>query len=192
MNDWGQTAKILLVCLAILFPGLAWAAQAKPAHPNLIFILSDDMGYGDPSCYGQTKFQTPNLDRMAGEGLRFTSAYAGAPLCAPCRAALMTGLHNGHCPIRQNPIAARGWNRTAQGDPPLPANIPTFAKVFKQAGYATAIIGKWGMGRADAAGNPESIGFDYFFGYESHVAAHDYYPGFLWRDKQKVPLDGKT
>src|ERR1043166_4732487 len=123
-------------------------AETKPLHPNLIFILSDDLGYNDVSCYGQTRFQTPNLDRMAAEGLRFTSAYAGCPLCGPCRASLLTGLHNGHAPIRQNPIGARGWNRTTQGDPPLPDNIPTFAKVFKQAGYDTAVIGKWGMGRA--------------------------------------------
>jgi arylsulfatase A-like enzyme len=167
-------------------------AETKPSHPNLIFILSDDLGYNDVSCYGQTRFQTPELDRMAAEGLRFTSAYAGCPLCAPCRASLLTGLHNGHAPIRQNPIGARGWNRTTQGDPPLPDNIPSFAKVFKQAGYDTAVIGKWGMGRADDAGNPKSIGFDYFFGYESHVAAHNYYPEFLWRNDQKVPLDATT
>jgi arylsulfatase A-like enzyme len=181
---------IILLCLAPLLAHTR--AEAKNAQPNFIFILSDDLGYNDVSCYGQTQFQTPELDRMAAEGLRFTSAYAGCPLCGPCRASLLTGLHNGHAPIRQNPIGARGWNRTTQGDPPLPANIPTFGKVFKEAGYATAVIGKWGMGRADAAGNPKSIGFDYFFGYESHVAAHDYYPAFLWRNDQKVPLDGKT
>ena len=178
-----------LLCLAGLFPQVA---RAKSSPPNFIFILSDDLGYGDLSCYGQTNFQTPNLDRMAAEGLRFASAYAGAPLCAPCRATLMTGLHNGHCPIRQNPSQARGYNRTAQGDPPLPADIPTPAKVFKQAGYDTAIIGKWGLGRADAAGSPRSLGFDYFFGYETHVAAHNYYPSFLWRNDQKVALDGKS
>jgi arylsulfatase A-like enzyme len=162
------------------------------ARSNFIFILADDLGYNDVSCYGQTQFSTPNIDRMATEGMRFTSAYASAPLCAPCRATLLTGLHNGHSPIRQNPSQARGYDRTARGDPPLPGNIPTFPKVFREAGYATAAIGKWGMGRADAAGNPDSIGFDYFFGYESHSAAHDYYPEFLWRNREKVPLDGKT
>src|SRR2546429_7072362 len=86
-------------------------AEAKPPHPNLIFILSDDLGYNDVSCYGQTRFATPNLDRMAAEGMRFTSAYASCPRCGPGRASLLTGLHNGHAPIRQNPIGARGWNR---------------------------------------------------------------------------------
>ena len=103
-----------------------------------------------------------------------------------------SSLHNGHSPIRQNPIAARGWNRTTQGDPPLPDNIPTLGKLYKSAGYETAAIGKWGLGRCDAAGNPGSMGFDYFFGYASHNDAHDYYPAYLWRNKEKVPLDGKT
>src|SRR5437016_5597769 len=127
-------ASCMVVAIAFLAQG-----ELKPAHPNFIFVLSDDLGYNDVSCYGQTHFQTPELDRMAAEGLRFTSAYAGCPLCGPCRASLLTGLHNGHAPIRQNPIGARGWNRTTQGDPPLPDNLPTFGKVFKQAGYDTAV-----------------------------------------------------
>src|SRR5947208_15312206 len=109
---------VFVLCFAASLPSPARAA-AKSSHPNLIFILSDDLGYNDVSCYGQTQFQTPNLDRMAAEGMRFTSAYAGAPLCAPFRASLLSGLHTGHSPIRQNPVAARGWNRTTQGDPPL-------------------------------------------------------------------------
>src|SRR5947208_16642736 len=109
-------------CLAVLLLGFAVAssghADTKPSHPNLIFILSDDLGYNDVSCYGQKQFQTPNLDHMAAEGLLFTSAYAGTPLCAPCRPSLLTGLHTGHCPIRDNATAARGWNRTTQAHPP--------------------------------------------------------------------------
>ncbi len=168
------------------------AVEANGVHPNFIFILADDLGYNDVSCYGQTQFQTPNLDRMAGEGMQFMSGYCSAPLCAPCRASLLTGLHNGHSPIRQNPIAARGFDRTTQGDPPLAADIPTLPKVFKQAGYETAVIGKWGMGRPDGAGSPKSVGFDYFFGYASHTDAHEYYPDHLWRNGEQVPLDKKT
>jgi arylsulfatase A-like enzyme len=179
---------------AALFLSLLVVSSAIAASdsPNVIFILSDDLGYNDVSCYGQRQFQTPCLDKMAAEGIRFTSAYASAPLCAPCRASLLTGLHTGHSPIRQNPIGARGWNRTTQGDPPLPDNIPTLGTLFRSAGYQTAAIGKWGMGRCDDAGNPNSLGFNYFFGYASHTDAHEYYPTNLWRNKQTVPLDGKT
>src|SRR4051812_32555201 len=116
-------AIVLALCLT-LPTAISLRAATNPAAPNVIFILSDDLGYNDVSCYGQKQFQTPNLDHMAAEGLLFTSAYAGTPLCAPCRASLLTGLHTGHCPIRQNPIAAHGWNRTTQGDPPLPSDIP--------------------------------------------------------------------
>ena len=116
-----------------------------------------------------------------------------AARCAlPVALALFTGLHTGHSPIRHNPSAARGWNRTNQGDPPLPDDILTFAKVCKQGGYATACIGKYGMGFPGKTGAPDRLGFDYFFGYDSHVAAHTYYPTNLWRNNQKVPLDGKT
>lgn len=173
------------------FSGLASAAAATP-RPNIIFILSDDLGYADIGPYGQKDIQTPALDQMAAEGMLFTDAYAGSSLCAPCRSTLFTGLHTGHTPIRHNPIAARGWNRTAQGDPPLPDDILTFAKVCKQAGYATACIGKYGLGMPGKAGSPDRLGFDYFFGYDSHVAAHNYYPDYLWRNNEKVPLDGKT
>lgn len=104
---------------------LATITTATSAAPNLIFILSDDLGYADIGPYGQKEIQTPTLDRMAAEGLVFTDAYAGSSLCAPCRATLFTGLHTGHAPIRHNPSAARGWDRTQQGDPPLPDDIPS-------------------------------------------------------------------
>ena len=176
----------LLVCAA--FTPVAAATN----RPNIIFILSDDLGYADIGAYGQKDIQTPSLDKMAAEGMLFTDAYAGSPLCAPCRSTLFTGLHTGHTPIRHNPAAARGWNRTVQGDPPLPDDILTFAKVCKQTGYATACIGKYGMGTPGKAGSPDRLGFDYFFGYDSHVAAHNYYPDHLWRNDEQVPLDGKT
>jgi arylsulfatase A len=175
---------------------LLFSAVPSPAagatHPNIIFILSDDLGYADIGPYGQKDIQTPALDKMAAEGMLFTDAYAGSPLCAPCRSTLFTGLHTGHTPIRHNPAAARGWNRTAQGDPPLPDDILTFAKVCKQRGYATACIGKYGLGAPGKAGSPDRLGFDYFYGYDSHVAAHDYYPTNLWRNNEKVALNGKT
>src|SRR5262245_21197644 len=184
--------KMLVVFALAVMLRILGCGAADFTAPNVIFILSDDLGYNDLSCYGQRQFETPCLDKMAAEGIRFTSAYASAPLCAPCRASLLTGLHTGHSPIRQNPIGARGWNRTIQGDPPLPDNVPTLGTLFKSAGYQTGAIGKWGMGRCDAAGNPNSLGFDYSFGYASHTDAHEYYPTNLWRNKERVALDGKT
>ncbi len=181
--------KPSLLCLLL---ALTTQLSAATNPPNLIFILSDDLGYSDIGPYGQKDIKTPVLDRFAAEGMVFTDGYSGSPLCAPCRSTLFTGLHTGHSPIRHNPAAARGWNRTNQGDPPLPDDILTFAKVCKQAGYATACIGKYGMGEPGGKGSPDRLGFDYFFGYDTHVAAHEYYPQFLWRNNEKVPLDGKT
>jgi len=166
--------------------------QTSDDKPNVIFILSDDLGYGDVGCYGQKQILTPNIDKIAAEGILFTQAYSGSPLCGPSRSTLVTGLHTGHTQIRHNPSQAAGWDRTAQGDPPLNDDTPTFAKIYKSAGYATAIIGKWGLGVPGQAGSPDRLGFEYFFGYDSHVAAHNYYPDHLWRNAQKVPLDKKT
>lgn len=177
-------------CAWLLLVSLACAAQR--AQPNVIFILSDDLGYADIGPYGQKDIATPNLDRFAREGMLFTDAYAGAAVCGPSRAALFLGLHNGHNPIRHNPGGARGWDRTTTGDPPLPEDVPTFAKVLKQAGYATACFGKWGMGVPGGAGSPRRLGFDTFLGYASHVDAHTYWPDHLWRNDERVPLDGKT
>jgi arylsulfatase A-like enzyme len=148
-------------------------AQNKP---NIIFIQADDLGYGDLSVYGQKKFTTPNIDRLAAEGMRFTQYYAGSTVCAPSRSALMTGQHSGHTRIRGN---ARY--------PLLPEDV-TVAEVLKSAGYATAVIGKWGLGEAGTTGVPNRKGFDYFFGYLNQRHAHNYYPTFLWRNEEKVPL----
>jgi arylsulfatase A len=183
----------LLVTLAlsfIFFPLRGNAASRS--QPNVIFILADDLGYSDISPYGQTQIQTPHLEQLARDGMRFTNAYAGNSVCGPSRAALFLGLHSGHNPIRHNPGVARGWDRTTQGDPPLPEDVPTFAKVLKQVGYATACFGKWGMGVPGQAGSPRRLGFDTFFGYASHVDAHTYWPDHLWKNDEKVPLDGKT
>ncbi|RME94583.1 MAG: N-acetylgalactosamine-6-sulfatase, partial [Verrucomicrobia bacterium] len=167
-----------------LLAGALWAAGTlgATAKPNVIFILADDLGYGDLGCYGQKIIQTPRLDRMAAEGLRFTQFYAGSTVCAPSRCVLMTGLHTGHCTVRGN---GQGPEQT------LDADEPTVAELFKQAGYATALIGKWGLGDARPGLDhalPTRKGFDYFFGYLNQVHAHNYYPDFLWRNEERVPL----
>jgi arylsulfatase A-like enzyme len=182
--------------LATLLLGLAFApvrtAVAKddgsspPTRPNIILILADDLGYADIGCFGQKLIQTPQIDRMATEGMRFEQAYAGATVCAPSRCTLMTGLHNGHAPIRGN------HEIKPEGQLPMPAGTYTMAQMFHDAGYATALIGKWGLGYPGSDSTPPKMGFDHFFGYNCQVQAHEYYPPHLWRNEEKVPLDGKT
>lgn len=154
-------------------------------RPNLIFILSDDLAQRDLGCYGQKLIQTPRLDRMAREGTRYTQAYCGTSVCAPSRASLMTGLHSGHCPVRGNWEIARG-----AGQLPLPAETVTVAEILKPAGYATACMGKWGMGMFHTTGSPLKQGFDHFFGYNCQRHAHSYFPTNLFRDDQSFPLPG--
>ncbi|MBN1804159.1 MAG: arylsulfatase [Sedimentisphaerales bacterium] len=143
---------------------------------NIIYILADDFGYGDLGCYGQKQIKTPNLDRMAAEGMKFTQHYAGSTVCAPSRCCLMTGKHTGHCTVRGNV------------DVLMKPDEVTIAKILKRAGYATACIGKWGIGHPPLLEDPHNNGFDYFFGYLSMWHAHNYYPDFLWKNGQKVPL----
>src|SRR6188768_3220764 len=159
----------LLLALALIAASLAFGAEA--AQPNMVFILSDDLAQGDLGCYGQKLIQTPNLDRMAREGTRFTQAYCGTSVCAPSRSSLMTGLHSGHCPVRGNWEIAAG-----EGQYPLPAETVTVAQILKGAGYATACMGKWGMGMFDTTGDPLKKGFDHFFGYNCQRHAHSYFP----------------
>jgi len=157
----------------------AWAtpqAATKARSPNILFILADDLGYGDLGCYGQRRIRTPHLDQLAAQGVRFTQCYAGSTVCAPSRSALMTGQHTGHTRIRGN---ARH---------PLEAQDPTVAKVLQAAGYRTALIEKWGLGEAGSSGTPTRQGFDEFFGYLNQRHAHNYYPSHLWRNEEKVPL----
>ncbi|MCB1129220.1 MAG: sulfatase-like hydrolase/transferase, partial [Verrucomicrobiae bacterium] len=160
------------------------AAQAHEPRPNIIFIMADDLGYGDLGVYGQQTIRTPNIDRLAGEGIRFTQFYAGSTVCAPSRSVLMTGKHLGHNDIR--------GNREVQpmGQQPLPAYNVTVAEVLKQAGYATGLVGKWGLGSVGTEGHPNAQGFDYFFGYLGQRHAHNYYPEFLFRNEERVPLEG--
>jgi arylsulfatase A-like enzyme len=158
-------------------------ASVKP-KPNLIWILADDLGYADLGCYGQKVITTPNLDRMAAEGMRFTHFYSGATVCAPSRSVLMTGLHHGHTRVRGN---AGDANPAAQA---LKADDVTVAKALKEAGYKTALIGKWGLGDIGeaASGMPRKQGFDDFYGYMNQHHAHNHFPDFLWRNETKEPL----
>jgi arylsulfatase A-like enzyme len=176
----GLLAAVLLdlVCVRV-------AAQPKeapaPKTPNIIFILADDLGYGDLGCYGQKKIQTPNLDRLAAEGMRFTQCYSGSTVCAPSRAALMCGQHTGHGLIRGN----RGLA--------LRREDTTVAEVLKSAGYLTACFGKWGLGLEGSTGVPQSKGFNHWLGFLNQTHAHDYYPDYVYRfDPNPLnPVDGR-
>jgi arylsulfatase A len=165
------------------------AAQARTAaRPNVVYIYADDLGYGELGAYGQKKIRTPNLDRMAREGLRFTSHYASSPVCAPSRAMLLTGLHAGHSYIRGNYELGGFADEHEGGQMPLAPHTPTIARLLQRAGYATGAIGKWGLGMHDNTGDPNQQGFDYFFGYLDQKQAHNYYPTHLWENGRRVPL----
>ena len=152
------------------------ARAATAAKPNIIFILADDLGYGDLGCFGQKRIKTPNLDKLAAEGMRFTDCYAGSTVCAPSRSCLMTGQHCGHTRVRGNARV-----------PLIPDDV-TVAECMKAAGYATALIGKWGLGEGGSTGVPTKQGFDTFFGYLNQHHAHNYWPAFLWRGEQREKL----
>lgn len=173
------------VCL-LLQPGNSFSQQAKPAQPNIIFILADDMGYGDLGCYGQKLIQTPNLDAMAKQGLRFTQFYAGTAVCAPSRSSLLTGQHTGHTPIRGN----KGVE--PEGQWPIPDSAVTIAEVLKKGGYVTGDFGKWGLGPVASTGDPIKQGFDQFYGYNCQSLAHNYYPDHLWQNDTRVDFGGNT
>jgi len=152
--------------------------------PNVIFILADDLGYGDVSCMGQSKFRTPNIDRLGSEGICFTSHYAGSTVCAPSRSCLMTGQTTGHTPIRGN----KGIQ--PEGQIPIPDSTLTVAEIFKANGYVTGAFGKWGLGGPATEGDPNRQGFDEFYGYNCQTLAHNYYTAYLWHNQEKVYLDG--
>jgi len=157
---------------------------------NVIYILADDLGYGDLGCYGQTLIKTPNIDRMAAQGMRFTQHYAGSTVSAPSRSSLMTGLHTGHTFIRGNKQAINKKGEASEGQYPIPADTYTLAKMFKEAGYATGAFGKWGLGSPGSEGDPMNQGFDQFFGYNCQSMAHKYYPEYLWHNCDTVWLEG--
>ncbi len=173
-----------------------WAAAAAPnrsSKPNIIYIMADDLGYAEVGCYGQAKIKTPNIDRLAAQGMRFTQHYSGNPVCAPSRCVLMTGKHSGRTLIRGNKQIGgkEGWElgSTAGGQYPLEADTVTVAKILQGAGYATGAFGKWGLGTAGSTGDPQKQGFDHFYGYICQRQAHTFYPNHLWRDGavEKIP-----
>jgi arylsulfatase A-like enzyme len=166
-------------CLALV----SCTAESRiDGPPNIVYILADDLGYGDLSCYGQKKFSTPNIDRLAAEGMLFTQHYAGCTVSAPSRSSLMTGLHTGHTPIRGN----KAW--IPEGQWPLPDSSVTIAEILKSRGYVTGAFGKWGLGFIGTEGDPNDQGFDNFFGYNCQGLAHNYYPYYLWHNQEKIVL----
>ncbi len=171
-------AGALVSGVTLSSPSPAFAQSGR--KPNIIFIMADDLGYGDLGCYGQKTIQTPRIDRMAREGMRFTDCYAGSTVCAPSRCCLMTGYHTGHAHVRGN-----------KRHPLLPEHI-TVAEVLKDAGYTTGIIGKWGLGEPDTSGVPNRQGFDYWFGYLNQHRAHNFYPDYLWKNEERFFFDRWT
>ena len=184
--------RALLALLALLPAACACLEPAPERPPNIVFILADDLGYGELGSYGQDEIRTPRLDALAAQGLRFTQHYSGSPVCAPSRCVLLTGLHTGHAFIRDNDeMNQRGdvWNDPAlEGQRPIPEETVTLAELLKARGYATAAIGKWGLGWTGSSGDPNRQGFDLFYGYTCQRVAHNYYPTHLWRNDQKVAL----
>jgi arylsulfatase A len=172
-----RSVLALVLCFLTLLGGTALAGEAR--RPNIVFILADDLGYGALGCYGQQKIKTPNLDRLAAGGMRFTCAYAGSNVCAPSRSVLMTGLHTGHTPVRANGKKRHLYDEDV-----------TVAEVLKKAGYVTGGFGKWGLGTEDTPGVAYKQGFDEWFGHYHQVHAHFYYPYWVWQKDQRYPLPG--
>lgn len=176
--------KVILIGIGVfsLLQGCQYVEENQ--SPNIVYILADDLGYGDLSCYGQKHFQTPNIDKMAVEGILFTQHYAGCTVCAPSRSSLMTGQTTGHTPIRGNKRVK------PEGQWSLPGESFTIAEMLKEKGYATGAFGKWGLGFIDDDGDPNKQGFDIFYGYNCQTLAHNYYPDHLWANQKKVELKG--
>jgi arylsulfatase A-like enzyme len=170
-----KRAVLLVGVLACVPANIVGAESSRP--PNILFILTDDLGYGELGCYGQKTIKTPRIDRFAKESTKFTHAYSGSPVCGPSRNSLLTGLHTGHTEVRGN------------GPNPLSANRPTLGQVMKAAGYHTDVIGKWGMGHPDTSGAPSRHGFDESFGYLDHKHAHTYFTDHLYRNEKRVELE---
>ena len=182
----------LHISIATFSIATSWLAQAIPSAaaakdltdpPNIVFILADDLGYGELGCYGQRMIRTPNLDRLAAEGMRFTQHYSGAPVCAPARCTLLTGQNLAHAQIRGNKDSPGG--RLFPGQWPLTAEILTIAEVLQQSGYSTGAFGKWGLGPSGSTGSPIKQGFDRYFGYNCQRNAHSFYPLFLDSDERE-------
>jgi arylsulfatase A len=188
-REFVKTAGLGAAAIAMPF-GRQTPTRAR--KPNIVYIMADDLGVGEVGCYGQTKIRTPHIDRLAAEGMRFTAHYSGSPVCAPSRCTLLTGLHTGHAYIRDNDeMGFRGdvWHDLSlEGQRPLETGTYTIGTMLQAAGYRTAAIGKWGLGGPGSTGEPNAQGFDHFFGYLCQRVAHNHYPSYLWRNREKVPL----
>ena len=180
-------APLHYACFTILLVGCGARSEEAPRRaPNIVLIVADDLGWAELGCYGQTKIRTPRLDALAAQGQRFTQFYAGAPVCAPSRCTLMTGLHNGHTPVRDN------FEVMPEGQMAIPDATLTLAEMLRARGYRTGGVGKWGLGAPGSEGAPERQGFDHFFGYLCQRQAQNFYPDHLWRDGQRVELPGNA
>jgi arylsulfatase A len=177
-----KIAFLLLVCFSSILCNSQEHQSIDKSKPNVIYILADDLGYGDLSCYGQEKFSTPNIDKLAKEGMLFTQHYAGSSVCAPSRSALMTGQDTGHTFVRGN------LSVEPEGQCPIPKATFTIAELLKEKGYATGAFGKWGLGNPGSEGDPMQQGFDTFYGYNCQLLAHNYYPNHLWDNQNKILL----
>ena len=171
----------------------AFAPSAEARKPNVVFVIADDLGYGDLGCYGQKKFRTPAVDKMATEGMKFTQHYSGNAVCAPSRSVLMTGQHPGHTFIRTNRGMPKGeivnGKPEQEGQFPIPDSTVTMAEGMKGVGYTTGGFGKWGLGGPGSTGEPLKQGFDRWFGYNCQAVAHNFYPTYLWNDDKTIDLD---
>ena len=199
-GDVGLLAVVALVALGACAAGKQVGPEAS-TPPNIVYILADDLGYGELGVYGQEQIETPNIDMLARGGMRFTQHYAGSPVCAPSRGVVLTGLHTGHAYIRGNDeMGDRGdvWDfakmaadPNLEGQRPLPAGTRTLGRLLQEAGYETGFVGKWGLGGSLTEGVPNEQGFDFFFGYNCQRQAHTYYPVHLWRNRERLPLDNE-
>lgn len=170
----------------------AESVRPEPAtgrRPNVVFIMADDLGWGEVGCYGQEKIPTPNIDRLATQGTRFTQHYSGAPVCAPSRCVLLSGKHSGHAQIRGNQQAKKTFPQFNEGQHPITADVLTIAEVFQQQGYRTAAMGKWGLGPVGSTGDPNQQGFDLFVGYNCQAVAHSYFARFIWENDQRIEIN---
>lgn len=187
MNQKLLFSSALLVGIAGTQQALAQKKKVQDQkRPNVVFILADDLGFGDLSCYGQEKFETPNIDKLAQEGMRFTQCYSGTTVSAPSRSCLLTGTHSGHTAIRGN------VELDPEGQFPLPADAQTIFHDFQNAGYKTGAFGKWGLGFIGSTGDPKKQGIDEFYGYNCQLLAHSYYPDHLWDNDKRVELKDNT
>jgi arylsulfatase A len=178
------------LCLTTLGDAASTTQTAGERRPNIVYVLADDLGYGELGCYGSEKIRTPNVDRIAREGMSFTQHYSGSPVCAPSRCVLLTGKHTGHAIVRDN-WENGGWGEDdPEGQYPLPEGTVTIARILQEAGYATGAFGKWGNGGPGTSGHPLEQGFERFVGYLCQRQAHNYYPTHLWSDRERLELPG--